>query len=102
MALFASVGSAQALDGREAGLQAAHQALNGIGANAPGFAIVIASHQYQSREVLNGVISLLGDTPVLGFASPAGLTARGAMTGVNPLSRRSCNKAAFTRSIFPV
>jgi hypothetical protein len=74
MTLVASVGSAQALDGREAGLQAAHQALNRIGANAPGFAMVIASHQYQAREVLNGVTSLLGDVPVLGFSSPAGLT----------------------------
>ena len=77
MTLFASVGAAQALDGREAGLQAAHQALNHIGANAPGFAIVIASHQYQAREVLNGVTSLLGDVPILGFASPAGLTHEG-------------------------
>ena len=77
MTLVASVGSAQALDGREAGLQAAHQALNHIGANTPGFAIVISSHQYQAREVLNGVTSLLGDAPVLGFASPAGLTHEG-------------------------
>jgi hypothetical protein len=77
MTLVASVGSAQALDGREAGLQAAHQALNRIGANAPGFAVVIASHQYQAREVLNGVTSLLGDAPVLGFSSPAGLTHEG-------------------------
>ena len=77
MTLVASVGSAQALDGREAGLQAAHQALNHIGANAPGFAVVIASHQYQAREVLNGVTSLLGDAPVLGFSSPAGFTHEG-------------------------
>jgi hypothetical protein len=77
MTLVASVGSAQALDGREAGLQAAHQALNRIGANAPNFAVVIASHQYQAREVLNGVSSLLGDAPVLGFSSPAGLTHEG-------------------------
>jgi hypothetical protein len=74
MALIGSVGSAQALDGREAGLQAAHQALNRIGASAPGFAMVVASHQYQAREVLNGVSSLLGDAPILGFSSPAGLT----------------------------
>jgi hypothetical protein len=77
MTLNASVGSAQALDGREAGLQAAHQALNRIGAASPGFAIVIASHQYQAREVLNGVTSLLGDIPMLGFSSPAGMTHEG-------------------------
>lgn len=77
MSIFASVGSAQALDGREAGLQATHQALNRLGANAPGLAFVISSHQYQPREVLNGVSSLLGDTPLIGFSSPAGLTGRG-------------------------
>lgn len=77
MTLVASVGSAQALDGREAGLQAAHQALNQIGANTPGFAVVVASHQYQPREVLSGVTSLLGDIPLIGFSSPAGLTAAG-------------------------
>jgi hypothetical protein len=77
MTLVASVGSAQALDGREAGLQAVHQALNHLGANTPGFAVVISSHQYQAREVLNGVTSLLGDVPVLGFSSPAGLTNEG-------------------------
>jgi hypothetical protein len=38
---------------------------------------VIASHQYQPREVLNGVTSLLGDTPMIGFSSPAGLTRDG-------------------------
>ena len=77
MTLVASVGSAQALDGREAGLQAAHQALNRMGANSPGFVMVIASHQYQAREVLNGVTSLLGDTPMIGFSSPAGITHEG-------------------------
>jgi hypothetical protein len=77
MAILASVGSAQALDGREAGLQATHQALNRLGANAPALAIVISSHQYQAREVLNGVSSLVGDTPMIGYSSPAGLTHQG-------------------------
>lgn len=77
MTLTASVGSAQALDGREAGLQAAHLALNRMGASVPNFVIVIASHQYQAREVLSGVTSLLGDTPMLGFSSPAGFTHEG-------------------------
>ncbi len=77
MSIIGSVGTAQALDGREAGLQATHQALNRIGATAPGLAIVIASHQYQPREVLNGVSSLLGDTPMLGLSSPAGLSRDG-------------------------
>ena len=58
-------------------MQAAHQALNRVGANTPGFALVISSHQYQAREVLNGVTSLLGDGPVIGFGSPAGFTQGG-------------------------
>jgi hypothetical protein len=77
MTMYASVGNAQALDGREAGLKAAHKALNRMGANTPNLAVVISSHQYQPREVLNGVTSLLGDTPMIGFSSPAGLTGDG-------------------------
>ncbi|HVN14304.1 MAG TPA: FIST N-terminal domain-containing protein, partial [Anaerolineales bacterium] len=73
----ASVGQAQALDGREAGLQAAHHALNHLGPVAPNLGIVIASHQYQPREVANGVSSLLGDAPMIGFSTPAGLTSDG-------------------------
>lgn len=77
MTLVSSVGVAQALDGREAGLQSAHHALNYFGAATPGFGIVIASHQYQAREVVNGISSLLGDAPVIGFSSPAGLSNQG-------------------------
>jgi hypothetical protein len=74
MALKASVGQAQALSGREAGLQATHQALNKLGSGSPGLGFVIASHQYQAREVVSGVSSLLGDTPMIGFSSPVGLS----------------------------
>ncbi|MBI3338669.1 MAG: FIST C-terminal domain-containing protein [Chloroflexi bacterium] len=77
MTLHAAVGSAQALDGREAGLQAAHQALNRLGVGTPGLGILISSNQYQAREVVSGVASLLGDTPVIGFSAPAGLTSDG-------------------------
>ena len=77
MTLNVSIGSAQALNGREAGLQATHQALNKLGSAAAGLGFVIASHQYQAREVISGVASLLGDTPVIGFSSPTGLTSEG-------------------------
>jgi len=77
MPLTASVGHAQALDGREAGLQAAHHALNRLGVSAPGLCIVIASHQYGPREVLSGVSSLMAEVPLIGFSSPAALTAEG-------------------------
>jgi hypothetical protein len=61
MTLTVSIGQAQELNGREAGLQATHQALNRLGAGAPAFGMVIASYQYQAREVVSGVSSLLGD-----------------------------------------
>jgi len=77
MPLRVAVGSAQALDGREAGLQAAHQALNRLGVGAPGLGIMIASNQYQPREVVSGVASLLGDAPLIGFSAPAGLSSEG-------------------------
>ncbi len=77
MTLTVSIGNAQELNGREAGLQATHQALNRLVSGTPAFGFVIASHQYQAREVVSGVSSLLGDTPMIGFSSPAGLTANG-------------------------
>jgi hypothetical protein len=77
MTFHAAVGVAQALDGREASLQATHHALNRLGAVAPGMGIVIASHQYQARDVANGAASLLGDAPLIGFSTPAGLTGAG-------------------------
>lgn len=77
MTFHAAVGQAQALDGREASLQATHQALNHLGAVTPGLGIVIASHQYQARDVASGAISLLGDAPLIGFSTPAGLTRNG-------------------------
>src|SRR5512134_3820347 len=77
MSLTSSVGQAQALSGREAGLQATHQALNRLGSGSPGFGFVIASHQYQAREVVSGVSSLLGDTPMIGFSSPICLSGEG-------------------------
>ncbi|MCI0553188.1 MAG: hypothetical protein L0287_19745, partial [Anaerolineae bacterium] len=77
MALKVSIGHAQALNGREAGLQATHHALNRLGSSTPGFGFVISSYQYQAREVVSGVSGLLGDTPMIGFSSSAGLTSNG-------------------------
>ena len=77
MALKVSIGHAQALNGREAGLQATHQALNRLGSSTPNFSFVISSYQYQAREVVSGVSGLLGDTPLIGFSSSAGLSSNG-------------------------
>lgn len=77
MILKSAIGHAQALNGREAGLQATHHALNSLGSANPGMAFVIASHQYQARDVVNGAASLLGDTPIIGMSSAVGFTSRG-------------------------
>jgi len=77
MTLNVSIGSAQALNGREAGLQATHYALNRLGSATAGLGFIISSHQYQARDVVSGVASLLGDTPMIGFSSPAGLISEG-------------------------
>jgi hypothetical protein len=77
MTLLAAIGQARALDGREAGLQATHHALNGLGNTPPVLAMVISSYQYEAQQVVNGVASLLGNTPMIGFSTPAGLSSDG-------------------------
>jgi len=73
MTLLAAVGLAQALDGREAGLQATHQALNALGNTPMVLGLVIASYQYDAQQVISGVSSLTGNTPLIGFSTSAGL-----------------------------
>jgi hypothetical protein len=77
MTITAAVGLGHAVDGREAGLQAAHHALNGLGVTSPTLGFLFASTHYAPRDVLNGAISLLGDTPIIGLSSPAGLSQAG-------------------------
>jgi len=77
MSLLAAVGQARALDGREAGLQATHQALNDLGSTPPVLALVISSYQYEAQQIVNGVASLIGNTPMIGFSTPAGLSSDG-------------------------
>ncbi len=77
MTLSAAVGQARALDGREAGLQATHQALNLLNSVTPVLGIVIASYQYDPQQVVNGVASLTGNIPLLGFSTPVGMTSEG-------------------------
>ncbi len=77
MTLLAAVGVARALDGREAGMQAAHQALNELGNTPPVFGLVIASYQYDAQQVVNGVASLTGNMPLAGFSTSACITSDG-------------------------
>jgi hypothetical protein len=51
--------------------------LNSLGSNAPVLCIVIASYLYDAQQVINGVASLIGNTPIIGFSTPAGLTSTG-------------------------
>jgi hypothetical protein len=77
MALLAVVGQAQALEGREAGAQATHRALEQLGRNPVALGIVIASHYYPTQQVVSGVSTLLGDAPLLGFTTSAEMTREG-------------------------
>jgi hypothetical protein len=65
------------LDPREAGLQAAHQALNRLGTFTPRLGIVIAPHRFDPQSVVSGVTSLLSNVPLIGFSATAGLTKNG-------------------------
>ena len=77
MTLTAAVGSAQAFDGREAGIQATHNALKQLGEGTPSLAIIVTSRYYDAKEVAKSINSLLGDTPTIGLSSASTLTQEG-------------------------
>jgi hypothetical protein len=77
MSISAGIALAQDLDGREAGLQAARQALHRLGSVPPRLGILMVSHEYEPHDVAGGVLSLLGDTPLIGLSSTAGLSNEG-------------------------
>ena len=77
MTLRAAVGSAQAFDGREAGIQATHNALKKLGEGTPSLAIIVTSRYYDAKEVAKSINSLLGDTPTIGLSSASTLTQEG-------------------------
>ncbi len=77
MALLASVGLSQLLDGREAGSEAARKAFDSLDRGPATFAFVVASHDYPLEETIGGVSALLSDTPLLGFSAGAVLSGEG-------------------------
>ncbi|MBT3314777.1 MAG: hypothetical protein HN390_09185 [Anaerolineae bacterium] len=77
MTLRAAVGSAQAFDGREAGIQATHNALKKLGEGTPSLAIIVTSRYYDAKEVAKSINSLLGETPTIGLSSASTLTQEG-------------------------
>jgi hypothetical protein len=77
MSLSAAVGSSNSADAREAGLQAARQALDQLGRGPVVFGWLIVSHTLPVQQALSGAADLLGDAPLLGFSTSAELTDAG-------------------------
>lgn len=77
MALVVAVGQAGSINGREAGSEATRKALDQLGLALPSFGLVFASHDFHIQDVWSGINTLLKDTPLLGFSTPALLTREG-------------------------
>ena len=77
MALVAAVGQAKMTHAREAGLQAAYQALNGLGNATPSLCLLIIPHRYAPGRVIEGVSSVLTNIPTLGLSVSASLSQMG-------------------------
>lgn len=77
MPLSAVIGQGKAPDGRDAGSQAALQAVEQVGRAPVIFGIIIASHNLPFNQVLSGAAALLGDIPLIGFTTSAEILASG-------------------------
>jgi hypothetical protein len=77
MSLSVAVGQSQAVDGREAGIQAVEQALDRLGRARVAFGWIMASYVYPAQQVLAGIAELIGDAALLGFSTSAELTQAG-------------------------
>ena len=73
MTLVAAIGQAQVTDAREAGMQAAYQALNGLGAESASLCLMIVPHRYDPKQVINGASSMLSNVPTIGFSVSSAL-----------------------------
>lgn len=74
MTFIAAIGQADAMDARQAGLQAASQALNGLGKVTPTLCLIIVPHRYDPQLVISGAASVLANVPMIGFSVSSGLT----------------------------
>lgn len=77
MSVKAAIGQSWAVDGHQAGLEAARQALEQLGRAPIAFSWMVVSHSYQVEQVLAGVTELTGDAPILGFSTSAELSNTG-------------------------
>src|SRR5512142_914423 len=65
------------INGREAAMQATQRALDQTGPARPVLALVFVSQEFNITEVLAGLTSLLGETPLWGFSTQRPLTGEG-------------------------
>jgi hypothetical protein len=77
MTLTASIGTGQAIEGREAAIQATHQALDRLESANVSLGIVFASYEFPINSVLGGVASLLSNTPLWGISTTFGCSGIG-------------------------
>ena len=77
MSVKAAIGQSWAVDGHQAGLEAARQALDKLGRAPVAFAWMVVSHSYQVDQALAGVTEVTGDAPILGFSTSAEISSVG-------------------------
>jgi hypothetical protein len=65
------------INGREAAMQATQHALDQLGTAKPVLALVFVAQEFNVSDVLAGLTSLLGDTPLWGFSTLCPLTNSG-------------------------
>ncbi len=75
-----SWGVGRGLDGREASRLATQRALDRLGSGRPVLAIVFFSQEFDPEDVLAGIASLLGGTPVWGCSTVAPFVGEGEQT----------------------
>jgi len=77
MSVKAAIGQSWAVDGHQAGLEAARQAVDQLGRAPVAFVWMVVSHSYQIDQALAGVTDVTGDAPILGFSTSASISAAG-------------------------
>src|SRR5512146_1705347 len=65
------------INGRDAAMQATQRALDQMGTSKPVLALVFVSQEFNVAEVLGGLTSLLGETPLWGFSTLKPITGEG-------------------------
>ncbi len=65
------------INGREAAMQATQHALDQLGMARPVLALAFVSQEFNIAEVLAGLTSLLGETPLWGFTTTCPVTSEG-------------------------